>query len=129
MKKTSALAALQYDIQLLKGKQTDEWCLLKAEFLQTYESLKPINVLKTTLKEVNASSQVKNNIMGSVAGLTTGLLTRALWPVALVDPIRIVVSTILQAGASNVVTKNAHTIRLLVANAVNFFVKKQSTQI
>jgi hypothetical protein len=129
MKKTSAIDALQYDIQLLKNKQTDEWCLLKAEFLQSYESLKPINILKSTLKEANASPQITNNIMGGVAGLTTGLLTRALWPGASVDPIKILVSSILQAGASNVVTKNADAIRSLVANTVNFFWKKADTQI
>jgi hypothetical protein len=128
MKKNTAMDALQYDIQLLKVKQTAEWCLLKAEFLHTYESLKPINMLKSTLKEASASPQIKNGILGSVAGLSTGLLTRVLWPGALLDPIKIVVSTILQAAASNVVTKNAHVIRLLGAHALRFIGKQRNTQ-
>lgn len=128
MKKTSIAEALRNDIQLLRDKQTDEWRLLKAEFLHTYESLKPINILKSTLKEVTASPQIKNSVIGSVAGLTTGLLTGALWPGALGNPIKILVTTMLQAVASNVITENAHGVRLLVAHAIDFFGKKQSSQ-
>ena len=51
MQKTDPKAALKTAILQLEDEQRKEWPLLKKEFLNTSESLRLINVFKSTLKE------------------------------------------------------------------------------
>jgi len=54
---------LNESIRLLQQKQALELIQLKEQFHATYESLKPLNLIKSTLHEVADSSEIKNNIL------------------------------------------------------------------
>jgi len=128
MKTISATAILKNDIQQLKDKQAYEWILLKTDLLNTYENLKPLNILKSTLEEASASQGIGNNYLSSVMGLTAGLLSNVLLPGGSFSPAKGIFSTLLQLGVSDVVTKNMQTIRLLVNRVTGFFNSKQETK-
>ncbi len=59
-------------IALLEIRQLDELNALKHQFYCTYESLKPINLIKSTLQEAAGSTEIKNNLLRSALGLITG---------------------------------------------------------
>jgi hypothetical protein len=117
-------------IEQLELRQTREWLSLKEQFLDTYESLKPLNVLKNTWKDVSASPDIKENLLGATLGLTAGHLARTLFVGASQQPIKKIFGTLLQAGVSNVVASNSGLLKSLIGNMLSLFTKEKiSTKI
>jgi hypothetical protein len=114
-------------IEQLELRQAREWLSLKEQFLDTYESLKPLNVLKNTWKEVSTSPDIKENVLGTTLGLTVGHLARSLFVGASQQPLKKILGTLLQAGVSNVVASNSGLLKSLIGNTVSFFTKEKST--
>lgn len=75
MKTTDKRKMLQNKIALLKNQQTEDLQSLKEQFHLTYNSLKPLNVLKNTLSEVTSSSEMKKDLLMGALNLTTGYLS------------------------------------------------------
>ena len=65
---------LKKSIELLEDEQNLNRCLLKQQFYITYESFKPVNLLKNTLNEVISSPNLIDNIISTLVGLSTGYL-------------------------------------------------------
>jgi hypothetical protein len=101
----TAAADLKNAIHQLEQKQVHEWLLLKAQSLTTYEGLKPLNVLKNTLREASISIDVKDSLLVRTMGLTAGYLSRVLVAGSLLNPVKGVFGMLLQAGISAVVSK------------------------
>ena len=111
METISSIASLKNAIQLLEAEQTVKGILLKEQFQLTYESLKPINILKNTLKEVSSSPLLIDNILGSVVGLATGYVSKKIVVGASGNIFRNMLGSILQFGVSNVVSQHPDTIK------------------
>jgi hypothetical protein len=114
-------------IERLEARQAQEWILLKEQFLDTYESLKPLNVLKNTWRDVSASPDIKENFLGATLGLTVGHVARTLFVGASQQPLKKIFGTLLQAGVSNIVASNSGLLKSLIGNMVSFFTKEKST--
>jgi len=56
----------------LKGK------LFREQMYLTYDSLKPVNIIKNTLKDISSSPIFIDNIIDNAIGLGTGFLTKKL---------------------------------------------------
>ena len=76
MEKITSRAALQLHIQYLEVKQSEEWAILKSSIVTAREELRPLNMIKRTLKEMNSSSTDKNEILATVVGVTAGILSK-----------------------------------------------------
>jgi len=111
MQKISSRAELKAAIQELEGKLDNEWPLLKKDFFNTYESLKPINILKTTLKEAIASPNLKTDVINGAIGLTTGILAKKVILGKTLNPLTKLLGIILEMAVANKVTKNADGVR------------------
>lgn len=106
MKKVSATNILKNDIRQLEEKQAQEWRLLKAQLLLTYNGLKPLSILKRTISEADASGQKRNdNYFGNVLGLTAGFLSNVLMNGTVLGRAKGILSTLLQLGVSKVTNK------------------------
>ena len=102
--------ALSEKIIELQEKRTRKLGLLKGQLHATYESLKPINLIKSTLKEVSSSPEIKSSIFGNVIGFGTGFLTKKLWVGHSHNPIKKLFGTLIQFAISNVVSKQARSL-------------------
>ncbi|MBA2250483.1 MAG: hypothetical protein H0W12_09880 [Chitinophagaceae bacterium] len=71
-------AQLKTAIAELEARKAFEETALKKQFHETYESLKPSNVLKNTLSEVSASPQFKHNLLNVALGIGAGFLSKKL---------------------------------------------------
>ncbi|WP_394990422.1 hypothetical protein [Emticicia sp.] len=100
-------------ISLLENRQAQELMLLKDNIHLSYQSLRPINLIKSTLNEVALSSDIKDGIFNNVIGLITGYLSKKVLFGASHNPIKRVVGTVLQFAIAQVVSKNAHTIKAI----------------
>lgn len=120
--------ALQLTIVLLKNKQTEELKLLKEQFYFTYESIKPINVLKNALREATSSPDLKSDIVSGAIGLTTGYLSRKVLLGASNNPMKNILGTVLQFAIANIVSKHSGTIKSVTGNILQHFLKNKAKQ-
>ena len=115
---------LKLAIQRLEDKQAREWPLLKEQFMTTYDTLNPLNMLKNLLKETIGSTDLKGNLLGTTVGLTAGYLSKMLMVGESVNPIKKIMGSLLQLGISAVVSNNPEAIKLVGDRVMNFFNKK-----
>jgi hypothetical protein len=108
MKKISQQALLNEAINLLKDKQACELQLLKSQFHITYESLKPINLIKNGLHEITASPDVKKTVINTAIGLATGYISKKVLIGATNNPIKKILGAVLEFTIANVVAKTAN---------------------
>ena len=111
MKKANATDTLNQTIALLENRQKQELKILKAQFEITYESLKPVNLIKGAFKEMSTASDLKGNIINNVIGMSTGYLTKKLLLGSTHNPVRRILGTVLQFVITNVVTKHTDTLK------------------
>jgi hypothetical protein len=102
---------LKNAIQLLEAEQAIKGQLLKEQFYITYESLKPINILKSTLKEAATSPYLIENILGSAVGLATGYVSKKIVVGASANIFRKFIGSILQFGVTNLVAQRPDVIK------------------
>ena len=111
MKKIKATAELKSVIQQLESKQANDWQLLKEQFHTTYESLKPINVIKNTFKEAISTPDLKTNIVNAAIGLTTGFVAKKVFTGVLSNPLTKLLGFIVEVVVANKVAKNTDGIK------------------
>ena len=126
MQNITSIAKLKDAIQLLEADQALKGLLLKDQFYLTYESLKPVNLIMHTLKEISSSPYLINDISGTAMGLAGGFLSKKIFVGTSGNLIRKLIGSILQFGVTNVVAKNSDIIKSL-GHAIfqHFFHKKE----
>ena len=129
MQKITNVEELRASILVLKKKQTEEEVLLKEELKITYNSLKPINLLKGILKEFTSGSDFKENILNATIGIATGYLSKKIVTGSTHNPIKKVLGSIIQIGVSSIVSKNVEGIRSTLKHLItSLFNKKESVK-
>ena len=104
-------AELKMAIQQLEFKQAEEWPVLKDEFHKTYESLKLINIIKSTFKEAVSAPDLKTNVINTAIGLTTGVIAKKLIIGKTFNPLTKLLGIILEIAVANKATQNADGIK------------------
>jgi hypothetical protein len=98
---------------------------LKAQFYVTYESLKPVNLLKSALHDISSSPFLIDNILSAAMGIASGFLTNKIFVGASGNMIRKLLGSVLQFGVTNVVAQNPDTIKSLGQTIVQFFLRRR----
>lgn len=98
-------------IILLEDRQAQELSLLREQLYSTYESLKPLNLIKNTLSNVASSQSLKDHILNGAIGLSVGYLSKKVLIGSTHNPIKNLAGTILQFAIANIVAKHSNTIR------------------
>lgn len=112
MQKSSSSSDLRRSIELLEAKQTLEGQELKEQFFLTYESLKPINLIENTLKDIVSSHYLTDNILASATGMASGYISKKI-VVGTSDNVgRKLIGKILQVGVTNFVAHHPEAIKM-----------------
>lgn len=119
MKKGAESNALAEAINMLRTKRELELVALRDQFHLTYESLKPINLIKHTFKEAASATEIKEGMLHNIVGLTTGYLSKAIFIGSSVNPVRKIVGTLLQLAVAVLVSKNSDSIKAAGKNILN----------
>jgi hypothetical protein len=125
MEKITSVAELKSAIELLEVEHALKGQLLKEQVYLTYESLKPINVLRRTLKELTSSPYLIDNIPGTIMGLASGYLSKKLFTGGSGNIFRKLLGSILQFGVTNVVAKNSDVIKSTGLAIFQHFLQKK----
>ncbi len=111
MTKESAMSILQNDILLQEAKRNNDFLILKEQLNTTYESLRPINFIKNTIKDVTASPDIKEGIGKTLIGIATGFLAKKIMLGSSQNPLKKIAGMALQAIVTKIATNNSDKIK------------------
>lgn len=113
MQKIDSDISLRDQIIALERQQVEEKEKLKEEFHLAYESIQPLNLIKSTFKGAAESTEIKDNILNTSVGLAAGFISKKLFVGISHSPFKNLLGTALLVGITNIVTKNPNTIKSL----------------
>ena len=125
MQTITSVAGLKNSILLLEAEQSIKGQLLKDQLFLTYESLKPVNLIKQTLKEISSSPYLIDNISGSAMGLLSGFLSRKIFVGTSGNLIKKLIGSVLQFGITNIVAQNSDVIKSVGQTVLHHFFRKK----
>jgi hypothetical protein len=125
MQTINSIAGLKESIQLLEAEQSIKGQILKDQLFLTYESLKPGNLLKYTLKEISSSPNMIDNLAGTAMGLLGGYISKKIIVGASGNIIRKLIGSILQFGVTNVIAQNSEVIKSLGQTLFQHFIHRK----
>jgi len=106
MQKIKSTGDLSFAIAQLKKKQAGQIELLQAQLYHTYDSLKPLNLIRNTILQAAGSADIKYNILNTSAGLTAGFLIKKLLVGKSTNPVLKIAGNALMFGVTNLVGKH-----------------------
>lgn len=113
MKKS--IISLEFE-QLILAKEAElelEGRLLKIHFQQAYESLKPLNLIKSTIKQVISGPDLKGSLVDTAMGYATGIIAKKIILGKTHNPFTKLLGTIIEMAVANKVSKNAGEIKTI----------------
>lgn len=126
MHKVTSTSELKEAILQLELKQKEQWVDLKDNLNVAFESLKPINLIKTTYREFLSTPHMAEDIIGSTIGLASGFITKKLVVRKSGNILRAFAGGLAQMLISNFVTRHAGTVKTIGSGLLHriFFKKK-----
>lgn len=125
MKKITSTVELREAIHLLETKKASEVILLKAQFKETYESIRPVNLIKNTLHELSIAPDFKGDILAAVLSIVSGYLSKKMVVSETAGPVKQLLGTILQFTVTRIVSKNSQGIKTKISELIAMLVRKQ----
>jgi len=119
---------LQEAIQLLEFEQSEKSRLLKEQLNISYESLKPLNLLRGALKDVSSTPGLGENLFGSAVGLASGYLSKKIIVGKSGNLLRKLIGSVLQFGVTNIVTRHPDSIRTFAHFIKEHLLKNKETK-
>lgn len=128
MSKPNATDTLRENIRLLEIRQAEEAIQLKQQFRITYESLKPVNLIKSSLHELVESTEVKNNLFESLLAIISAYLSKTIVN-SKSNIFMKIIRIFAHFGITNLIINNAESIRTYLANFIaSFFAPKEEEE-
>ncbi len=125
MQKINNSAELKSAIKQAEIQQAADWILLNDQIMLVRDSLHPLQILKRSFNEIVSPADTKTTVLGSVMGLTAGVVSKALIVGSSYNPLKILFGALLQMKVSDTVTKNAGTIGFVATHLMGFLQKKK----
>jgi hypothetical protein len=111
MQTITSTADLKKAIQLLEAEHAANEKQLKAQFYATYESYKPVNLLRSAMHDITSSPHMTNKILGTTLGLVVGLVSNVVFKGLAGPGLRRVISPVLQSGVTSFVAQHRGSLR------------------
>jgi hypothetical protein len=124
MEKIDSVTELRNAILQLESKQAVELNKVKTQLHTVYESMEPVNLIKSTFHQVAGSKDLKDNILNSSLGFATGYLSKILFQGASHSPLRKLFGTALMFGVTNIVAKHPVEIKAAGLTLLNTIVNQ-----
>jgi hypothetical protein len=125
MQNITSIAELKNAIQLLEDEQSFKWQQLQGQFYVTFESLKPVNIIRNTLKDLTTPSNLNDDILGTAMGLASGYLSKKIFIGTSGNIFRKLFGSILQFGVTTLVSKHSDTIVSIGQSLIHHFLSKK----
>jgi hypothetical protein len=120
---------LKDSIFVLQQKQNEQLFLLKEQLHFTYESLKPINIIKNTWKEAISSPEIKDGLLNNIIGLTTGFISKKILWGKSSNPLKQILGTLFEFGVAKFTAKHPEGIKSAAEKIYNKIFKAKEESI
>lgn len=128
MEKIQSISDLEVAILLLENKQAQEEEMLREQFYLTYESIKPINIIKNLFKESVAPPNLTNNLINTTVGFGFGYLSKVIFQSVVKIPLKKLVGNALMIGVETLVVKNPEIVQSLASGFLKIMNKRKSNK-
>lgn len=128
MQKINSTKELHEAILVLEETQSNDLNLLKLQLERVYESVQPINLIKSTIEQINESNEIKSDLLKAAVVVSTGFLSKALFNKVNNKVVNTVLSSSVALGVINAVINNPAVIKNVLIKVVGFFRKDRSDQ-
>jgi hypothetical protein len=103
--------SLKETIRILELRQEEEKELFNQQLRTTFESLKPANLIKSTLRDISHHTlELKNNLLEAFLPLITNFISGRLVNKSRKNSFFHLIATMLQMALTNFAAKNSHAI-------------------
>jgi len=126
MEKITCAAELKLAIQNLEFQQEVQGQLLKDHFFVTFESLKPINLIKNTLLEITSSPYLIDNMLGAIMGIVSGYISKKIAVGTSSSLIRKIIGAAMQFGVTNIVAQHPDILKKIGNFIIDKFIHKKN---
>lgn len=125
MKKITSSAELKAAILELEFEQEQLGVELHDQFNLAYESLKPINLIKSVIKQATGSDDDSGNLLTNSLGFGAGYLSKVLIQSTLRKPLNRMIGTAVMFGMQTLISKNPDTLRAIGSGIINIFRRRK----
>ena len=114
MQQITTASGLREAIILLESKRKTEEAELREQLHHTYESIKPVNLIKSVYVDVLESPDLRDSLLSTSLGLGIGYVSKAVFVGASHSPLRKLFGTILLYGVTTAVRNNPEAVKAIV---------------
>jgi hypothetical protein len=125
MQNITTTSSLKIAIQQLEVEHAFNEQLLKEQFYIVYESLKPLNILKNTFKDITSSPLLIDNVLGTATGMATGFITKKIIVRGSGNLFRKLIGSALQLGVTNLVAGHPEAVKSIGRLLYQYFLHKK----
>lgn len=111
MQPINSESALNAAILELQNRQDHEEQIIKAQVGAVYQSIKPANLIKNTIKEVAGAQDVKGDLVNIAIGLTTNIVSKKVIAGISDSPMKRMVANALISTATDMITQHPDTVK------------------
>ena len=127
MENINSAAELKLAIEAKQVELTIQGEILKGQFFITFESLKPVNLIKNTLSEITSSPYLIDNMLGAVVGMVGGFISKKIAVGRSHNLVRKIMGSVLQFGVTNLVAQHQDLLTSITDVLIHrLFHKKQA---
>jgi hypothetical protein len=117
-------ATLKEAIIQLEYKRAMEGKRLKEQFQNIFESIKPLNLIKNSIREFTGSSDLVQRIVGAGVGLATGYIIKKIIIGSPGNILKKIAGSVLQFLVTNMVARNPAIVKSVEKFMLGMFRKK-----
>jgi hypothetical protein len=125
MGKITSISELETAITILKADRELKGQIFRQEFCFVSESLQPINVLKSAFRDGTSSLNLYDGILGAIAGVAVGALTRKVLVGSSANLFRKLLGSVVQFAATRIVSRNTKSIKLVGSYILQRLIQKK----
>ncbi len=128
MEKQNAVATLKESIRILEIRQAEEGQQLNAQLRLAYESLKPINLIKNSIKDLADSFEIKNSLFETIFTIVSGYFAQRMIVSSKSNVFKKLLGVLMQFGVNNIVLKNIESIRIFISDLIGKFISPKEEE-
>jgi len=128
MVKQNAVSLLKESIRLVELRQEEEGKILKEQFRLTFESLKPVNLIKSSIKDLVGSVEIKNSLFESLFTIVSGYFTQKFIVNSKSNVFMKTLGVLLQFGVTNLISQNSEGVRNFFSNLIERFINPKEEE-
>jgi hypothetical protein len=121
MQSITTTADLNDAIAQLEKQHAEEEAVMRDKLHDTYDSIQPVNLIKTTYRQLAGSKEMKEAIIDTTIGIAAGYVSKAIFDGTSKSPARRAAGTILQLAVTQAVRNHPEEIKTFGRMVFNMF--------